>query len=305
MKIVFLLTQDLDSPSGLGRYYPLARELAALGHRVDIFALHSNYKNLRQKSFEQGNLQVRYVAQMHVRKQGNQKTYFGPFGLLVTVSIATLMLTLSALRERPDILWAGKPHPMNGIAWLVGRLRWGCRLFLDCDDDETGSGNFSADWQRHLVGWFERQLPRYAELVTTNTWHTYRAMAAFLPNPERLYYLPNGIDTGRFAETVDIGQIEGLRRSLGLDVKKVVGYVGSLSLANHAIDLLLDAFARVLQKIPAVCLLIAGGGEDFDTLRDMAKRLGIEDSVDVYRQNPPGPDPPILSFNGCDRGPGL
>ena len=28
MKIVFLLTQDLNSPSGLGRYAPLAQELA-------------------------------------------------------------------------------------------------------------------------------------------------------------------------------------------------------------------------------------------------------------------------------------
>ena len=31
MRIIFLLTQDLESPSGLGRYWPLAKELARLG----------------------------------------------------------------------------------------------------------------------------------------------------------------------------------------------------------------------------------------------------------------------------------
>ena len=40
MKIAFMLTQSLDSPSGLGRYGPLARELARMGHAVEVFALH-------------------------------------------------------------------------------------------------------------------------------------------------------------------------------------------------------------------------------------------------------------------------
>jgi hypothetical protein len=45
-KITFLLTQDLESPSGLGRYWPMARYLAALGHQVKIGALHSNFNSL-------------------------------------------------------------------------------------------------------------------------------------------------------------------------------------------------------------------------------------------------------------------
>jgi len=32
MKITFLLTQSLEDSSGLGRYFPLTKELARLGH---------------------------------------------------------------------------------------------------------------------------------------------------------------------------------------------------------------------------------------------------------------------------------
>ncbi len=48
MRILFLLTQDLDSPSGAGRYQPMAKYLTKLGHQVTIAALHSNYFSLKR-----------------------------------------------------------------------------------------------------------------------------------------------------------------------------------------------------------------------------------------------------------------
>ncbi|MGW8252136.1 MAG: hypothetical protein ACWGO1_15960, partial [Anaerolineales bacterium] len=68
MKILFLLTQDLESPSGLGRYAPMARELSALGHRVQVAALHSAYDELEHKQLQMAGAQISYVAPMHVRK---------------------------------------------------------------------------------------------------------------------------------------------------------------------------------------------------------------------------------------------
>ena len=58
MKILFLLTQDLQSPSGLGRYLPLASELSALGHDVYVAALHANYKSLVEKKYKIGGFMV-------------------------------------------------------------------------------------------------------------------------------------------------------------------------------------------------------------------------------------------------------
>jgi hypothetical protein len=75
MKIVFLLTQSLVSPMGIGRIGPLARALIKLGHGVTILALHPDFSSLKQKSFVQNGVNVEYVAPMHVKKIGNLKTY--------------------------------------------------------------------------------------------------------------------------------------------------------------------------------------------------------------------------------------
>jgi hypothetical protein len=76
LKITFVLTQDLESPSGLGRYLPFARELARLGHQIHVLALHPNYNGLRSTQLEIDGINVYYVGPMHVKKQGNRKTYY-------------------------------------------------------------------------------------------------------------------------------------------------------------------------------------------------------------------------------------
>jgi hypothetical protein len=69
VSFLFLLTQDLECPSGLGRYWPWAKALAKIGHPVEIAALHSDYSALGLKEFEQEGVRVRYVGQMHVLKK--------------------------------------------------------------------------------------------------------------------------------------------------------------------------------------------------------------------------------------------
>jgi hypothetical protein len=104
VKIVFLLTQDLESPSGLGRYAPLARELAALGHRVSVYALHPNFEQHAPIESVQDNLRVVYVAPMHVRKGGTLKTYYSPLQLGLVVLRATWALPCRAERAaRPGL----------------------------------------------------------------------------------------------------------------------------------------------------------------------------------------------------------
>ena len=86
MKIAFLLTQSLESPSGLGRYKPLAEELARLGYTIEIYALHPDIDSLANSWLYQNNVAVHYVAPMHVRKQGNEKSYYSA-GKLITLTL--------------------------------------------------------------------------------------------------------------------------------------------------------------------------------------------------------------------------
>ena len=104
MKIVFLLTQDLNSPSGLGRYLPMATELANHGHIVEIFALHPDYKNLKNKKKSVGSVNVKYVAPMHVRKIQHTKEYYSHFKLIWVGILATWALTIAALKSSADLI---------------------------------------------------------------------------------------------------------------------------------------------------------------------------------------------------------
>ena len=74
-------------------------------------------------------------------------------------------------------------------------------------------------------------------------------------------------------------EIETVRQKWGLANRKVVLYMGSLSLANHPILLLMDAFEQVRKHFSSAVLLLVGGGEDYDRLAKEIQARGISESV--------------------------
>lgn len=286
MRILFLLTQDLESPSGLGRYLPLAKELGKLGHTVNIAALHSNYDSLDQTHFKIDGVQVDYVAQMHIKKLGNKKSFFSNSELLSVAILATWKLSRKALETQADVIHIAKPHPMNSMAGLLTQFLQNCTLYLDCDDYEAGSGNFQNKWQQKGVTFFEKQVPKRVKMVTTNTMFMKENLIQWGVLPERIIYLPNGVDRERFSPP-DPAEVEILRKKLGLEKKKVVAYIGTLSLVSHSVDLLIEAFCIVKQTVPESLLLLVGGGEDIEKLKRQASEIGISHDVHFCGRVPP------------------
>lgn len=285
MHILFLLTQDLESPSGLGRYFPLARGLVRLGHRVSVAALHASFDSLQHTRFEQDGVEVWYVAQMHVRKEGNRKIYYPAHQLLPLTAQATWALTRAALSTPADVIHIGKPHPMNGLAGLIAMRVQNKYLFLDYDDYEAASNRFSGEWQRWIVSFFEELIPQRAHHITThNHFLLGRLLALGIPRG-RITYLPNGVDEQRFAQH-DPTETETLRSRLKLGSKRVIAFIGSLSSPSHPIDLLLDAFARVQEAHPGNALIIVGGGEDYERLRERVRGMELKGSVVVCGRVP-------------------
>jgi len=286
MRILFLLTQDLESPSGLGRYLPLAKELGKLGNTVNIAALHSNYDSLDQTHFEIDGVQVDYVAQMHIKKLGNQKSFFSNSELFSAAIRATWKLSRKALETQADVIQIAKPHPMNSMAGLLTQFLRNCTLYLDCDDYEAGSGNFQNKWQKKGVTFFEKQVPKRVKLVTTNTMFMKENLIQWGVLPERIVYLPNGVDRERFSPPAP-AEVEILRKNLGLEKKKVIAYIGTLSLVSHPVDLLIEAFPIVKQTVPESVILLVGGGEDIEKLKRQAREIGIIHDVHFCGRVPP------------------
>ena len=297
MRILFLLTQDLESPSGLGRYYPLARELTHLGHQVTIAALHSNYRSLENHCFEVDGVRVWYVAPMHVSKIGNVKSYYPASKLLLLTAWATWQLIRAVLTIPADIVHIGKPHPMNSLAGLIAKYLRGRQVYLDCDDSETGAGHFSSRWQKMGVEFFEKKMPFWVDFITTHTYFNRGRIVGSGVSPERVFYLPNGVDRTRFIPPAP-ATLQELRNQLGLKGKKVVLFLGSLSRPSHPVDLLLEAFKQVSQAEPLARLLLVGGGEDYDYLVTQVQQMGLSDVVLL-----PGrvsPDQVVLYYHLAD-----
>lgn len=276
--LVMVLSQDLNSPSGLGRYFPLAKYLVRENYRVTILALHSNFESEEERDFWDQGVHIRYVSQMHVRKNENKTEYFSTVDMIKISITATKALLREAMQENPDLVFVGKPHPMNGIAGLMLAYKKSLPLIVDCDDYEAESNKTNSRWQKTVIRFFENSLPKKSNLVTTNTYFNKERMQKLGIASEKIHYLPNGVDTERF-QPVSADKLNNLRQSLGLSDNKVVGYFGSLNLANHPVEILIKSFPEVVKNQPEVRLLIVGGGGDMETLQELVKELNIEASV--------------------------
>ena len=283
MKIVFLLTQSLESPGGAGRALPLAQAIVKAGHSVKILALHPDYGSLKERTFSIDGVEVWYVAQMHVRKVGNEKYYFPPLVLAWVLLVATLRLTYGALVSHADVIQVCKAHPMNLVAAWVKHLLHGVPVFLDSDDYETLNNRFGHPWQQKVVAWFERRAVSFTAGISVSNTFLYQFYQSNGYPTNRLRLVPHGYDVGRFAilEREETPQtIQRMRESLGIaPIHPTIVFVGSISLLSHAIDLLLEAFQEVLQREPGAILILVGGGEDYIRVQELARKLGVFDRV--------------------------
>jgi len=249
-----------------------------LGHHVEVVALHPAFDELDSKDVIFEGVPVHYVSQMHVRKSGDSKNYFSNTQLLKITWLATWQLSKASLASKSDIVLVGKPHPMNSIAGLISKYINRSTLLLDCDDFEAASGRFSSGWQRSIISWFEKWMPNRATFVTTNTYFLRDKLIKWGIAQEKIVILPNGIDEDRFTHP-DPEVINSLRQELGLEHSAVVGFIGSLSLTSHPVNLLLEAMKDLIDQDENVILLLVGGGEDIQNLKDQAINLGISQHV--------------------------
>jgi glycosyltransferase involved in cell wall biosynthesis len=287
MRIVFLSTLSLTYASFIGRVFPLARALRRAGHDIQIVTLHHDWPGRAFTERVYGEVPIHYVGPMHVRGLGDERRQLRGAALLWAAAVATVQLARFALRLPADLYHVWKPHPFNGLAGLLAARLHGRPVVVDCDDYEAMSSRFSGRGQQQIVRFFEDGLPRWAGTATANTrFWTSRLIDTLHLAPERVAYLPNGVDPARF-ETPPPEVVAGLRRQYGLEGKAVLIYVGILSLAGHPLDLLLEAFARVAQAMPRAHRLWVCGGEDGAALRQRAVEMGLDARMTFVGVVPP------------------
>ena len=96
--------------------------------------------------------------------------------------------------------------------------------------------------------------------------------------PDRVFLVYNGVDSNRFAAGIGDDEKGTLRNSLGLDRYPVIGSVSRLSPVK-GLRYLLFAMKDILREEPGAHLLLVGEGPSKEYLMELARRLGIENSV--------------------------
>ena len=127
---------------------------------------------------------------------------------------------------------------------------------------------------QRLIHWIEKRATCYAAYSSASVNH-------FLERgypADRIFNLVNVVDTDLVQKRMELCQdrVEGLRKDLGLQGKRVIIHVGTLN-PSKAIRLLVSAFTQLTEHHQDTRLLIVGDGPDREPAEKLAAELGISD----------------------------
>ncbi len=176
-------------------------------------------------------------------------------------------------RERIDVLHA---HKFGSNLWaaILGPL---CRVPVVIAHEHSWAGErgrFHQVLDRRLIA---RSVDAFVAVAAADA----RQMVDVERiDPRLVRHIPNGVPAPAAAEG------PSLREELGIAADApVVGYVGRLG-AIKALDVLLDAVARLSERLPQVRTLLAGSGDEEERLRARSAGLGLGERVTFLGTRP-------------------
>ena len=90
---------------------------------------------------------------------------------------------------------------------------------------------------------------------------------------QKLFFVPNAIDPV-FEQLPESGEIIQLRRSLGLEGKKTIGYISNFSKREGHV-ILFEAFAKLAEQYSDLCLVLPGDGAERTSILEKSKEAGL------------------------------
>jgi len=253
MRFLFLaLDVDLDRLAGDAIHVrALVRNLAALGHAVDVLA-------------ESGGNDLGVGERIRIERAAGEGTR-----RQVTHALRI------AQDVRPEVIYERRLTPKVGLA--VSRLS-NIPLLVEVNglpDEERAIQEGRTGGPSPLRRWARRRILRRARSIVTVSEGIRRTLRdVYRIEDSRLHVIPNGVDLERF-RPMDQG---AARNQLGISASvKILGFAGRLT-PWQGVDVLLRALPLVRREHDAVALIV-GDGPDRSRLEAMAASLGIQDHV--------------------------
>lgn len=195
---------------------------------------------------------------------------------MVSASIAAMFV------RRPDVVVATSPQFFAVVAgWFAAAIRRRPFVFELRDlwpDSIVAVGALKDGLVLGLTRRLEHFLYRRADLIVTVTNAFKDHLIKHGISPDKIAVVRNGADLSVFSP----GDASALRRTLGLEGKTVVSYIGTIGMA-HGLDILLDVATALGERAPQVVFLIVGSGAEREELRRTAEDRGLKNLVFVDR----------------------
>lgn len=248
------------------------REASPLGGAV------WDYHNLKGLAAQGIEVHIPVVYRLECRQQPGWKIYRIPlhrgykFGPLLVNMFFFIWVVRIWKKTRFHILMVRSPEHLGYFSWLIHRLFPVDTIGFYCHLDP----------ENRVQRWFNRKIARSFSFVIAMSEFTKRQLVERYRLPEeKIRVVYPGIPEDIFAtgKTEDALPLNGI----SLDGKKVLLYVGSLSVRKN-LFFLLDVFEEVKKKHPEILLILCGGRvhprDRYETkLKSEVKRRGLSDLV--------------------------
>ncbi|MBK6508974.1 MAG: glycosyltransferase, exosortase A system-associated [Haliea sp.] len=196
------------------------------------------------------------------------------------ISVLTRRLLEVASKERPDVIHAHSPA-LNGVAAIRAGRALGLPVVYEVrgfwEDAAVSHGTSREGGLRYrLTRAMETWVLRRADEVTCICEGIRQDLIARGIDPAKITIVPNAVDASRFQP---VGERDrAIEKRLQLDGKKVIAFIGSFY-AYEGLDLLVAAMPRLLAARPDIRLLLVGGGQVTEEIKQQVAQLGLQDAV--------------------------
>jgi|AntAceMinimDraft_11_1070367.scaffolds.fasta_scaffold01792_3 PEP-CTERM/exosortase A-associated glycosyltransferase len=182
--------------------------------------------------------------------------------------------------ERPDVIHAHSPA-LNGVAAIRAGRKLGVPVVYEVrgfwEDAAVSHGTSREGGLRYrLTRAMETWVLKRADEVTCICEGIRKDLLARGIAGEKITIVPNAVDASRF-QPVGARNSE-VEKRLQLSGKKVIAFIGSFY-AYEGLDLLVAALPKLLAVHPDIRLLLVGGGQVTDAIRQQVAQLGLQECV--------------------------
>jgi PEP-CTERM/exosortase A-associated glycosyltransferase len=276
LKVLHVLDHSLPLHSG---YTFRTRSILTIQHQMGInTALVTSSKHAKSSLCHEATEQVDDLS--------FYRTYPGFLSNIPAIHQLDVVLTLikrlkSVIEiEQPAVIHAHSPS-LNGLAALYAGKKFNIPVLYEMraswEDAAVSHGTCQENGLRYKISRaLETYVLKHANHITTICEGLKGDIQVRGISPEKITVIPNAVNTDQFQPLAE--KDTALVSQLKLEDKKVVGFIGSFY-EYEGLELLINAVSALKNECPNLHLLLVGGGQAENKLKELVTQLDITAQV--------------------------